>query len=167
METPGGSVLLHELASAPNLETAFTSDTATPLLHAMNAAHGYVVMFVHVCRTSQSEIRNLSMNHWGSELGLAVLKGLSELYMSLVWESTLLLALCSEDTIPAGCDFGKEDMDKLVPPELKVCIVLFINCMEVDLILHTEFIPSNTFILFFFVYRQNFDFHSPYLDYMT
>lgn len=119
MESPGGSVLLHELASAPNLETAFTSDTATPLLHAMNAAHGYVVMFVHVCRTSQSEIRNLSMNHWGSELGLTVLKGLSELYMSLVWESTLLLALCSEDIIPAGCEFGKEDMDKLMPPELK------------------------------------------------
>ncbi|KAL6427455.1 hypothetical protein ACFW04_008764 [Cataglyphis niger] len=119
MESPGGSVLLHELASAPNLETAFTSDTATPLLHAMNAAHGYVVMFVHVCRTSQSDIRNLSMNHWGSELGLTVLKGLSELYMSLVWESTLLLALCSEDIIPAGCEFGKEDMDKLMPPELK------------------------------------------------
>ncbi|XP_012277229.1 E3 ubiquitin-protein ligase HUWE1 isoform X2 [Orussus abietinus] len=119
VDSPGGSVLLHELASAPNLETAFTSDTATPLLHAMNAAHGYVVMFVHVCRTSQSEIRNLSMNHWGSELGLTVLKGLSELYMSLVWESTLLLALCSDDIIPAGCDFGKEDMDKLVPPELR------------------------------------------------
>jgi len=115
--SPSGSILLHELATAPNLETAFTSDTATPLLHAMNAAHGYVVMFVHVCRTSQSEIRNLSMNHWGSELGLTVLKGLSELYMSLVWESTLLLALCSEDIIPAGCEFGKEDMDKLMPPE--------------------------------------------------
>ncbi|XP_015191132.1 PREDICTED: E3 ubiquitin-protein ligase HUWE1 isoform X3 [Polistes dominula] len=119
MQSPAGSVLLHELASAPNLETAFTSDTATPLLHAMNAAHGYIVMFVHVCRTSQSEIRNLSMNHWGSDLGLTVLKGLSKLYMSLVWESTLLLALCSEDIIPAGCDFGKEDMDKLIPPELR------------------------------------------------
>ncbi|KAJ8683247.1 hypothetical protein QAD02_019039 [Eretmocerus hayati] len=119
MDAAGGSVLLHELASAPNLETAFTSDKATPLLHAMNAAHGYVVMFVHVCRTGQSEIRNLSMNHWGSEAGLAVLKGLSELYMSLVWESTLLLALCSDDSLPAGCDFGKEDMDKLVPPELR------------------------------------------------
>ncbi|XP_011497625.1 PREDICTED: E3 ubiquitin-protein ligase HUWE1 [Ceratosolen solmsi marchali] len=119
MESPIGSVLLHELASAPNLETAFTSDKATPLLHAMNAAHGYVVMFVHVCRTGQSEIRNLSMNHWGSELGLTVIKGLSELYMSLVWESTLLLALCSDDSIPAGCDFGKEDMDKLMPPELR------------------------------------------------
>ena len=124
MESPsGGSVLLHELASAPNLETAFTNDEATPLLHAMNAAHGYVVMFVHVCRTSQSEIRNLSMNHWGSELGLVVLKGLSELYMSLVWESTLLLALCSEDSIPAGCEFGKEDIDKLTAPEVKVSIL--------------------------------------------
>ncbi|XP_058791372.1 E3 ubiquitin-protein ligase HUWE1 isoform X2 [Phymastichus coffea] len=119
MESPGGSILLHELATASNLETAFTSDKATPMLHAMNAAHGYVVMFVHVCRTSQSEIRNLSMNHWGSELGLAVLKGLSELYMALVWESTLLLALCSDGSIPAGCDFGKEDMDKLMPPELR------------------------------------------------
>ncbi|XP_048511685.1 E3 ubiquitin-protein ligase HUWE1 isoform X4 [Athalia rosae] len=119
MVSPGGSVLLHELASASNLETAFASDQATPLLHAMNAAHGYVVMFVHVCRTGQSEIRNLSINHWGSDLGLTVLKGLSQLYTSLVWESTLLLALCSDDIIPAGCDFGKEDMDKLVPPELR------------------------------------------------
>ncbi|XP_063994967.1 E3 ubiquitin-protein ligase HUWE1 isoform X2 [Diachasmimorpha longicaudata] len=119
MESPGGSVLLHELASAPNLESAFTSDTATPLLHAMNAAHGYVVMFVHVCRTSQTEIRNLSMDNWGSELGLSVLQGLSELYMSLVWESTLLLALCSDGSIPPGCDFGKEDMDKLIPAELR------------------------------------------------
>ncbi|XP_029040981.2 LOW QUALITY PROTEIN: E3 ubiquitin-protein ligase HUWE1 [Osmia bicornis bicornis] len=119
MEAPGGSVLLHELVSAPNLETAFTSDTATPLLHAMNAAYGYIIMFAQVCRTSQSEIRNLAMNHWGSELGLTVLKGLSELYTALIWESTALLALTTEDFIPSGCDFGKEDMDKLVPPESK------------------------------------------------
>lgn len=117
MEAPGGSVLLHELVNAPNLETAFTSDTATPLLHAMNAAYGYIIMFAQVCRTSQSEIRNLAMNHWGSELGLTVLKGLSELYTALIWESTALLALTTEDFIPAGCDFGKEDMDKLIRPE--------------------------------------------------
>ncbi|CAK9823562.1 E3 ubiquitin-protein ligase HUWE1, partial [Anthophora retusa] len=119
MEAPGGSVLLHELVSAPNLETAFTSDTATPLLHAMNAAYGYIIMFAQVCRTSQSEIRNLAMNHWGSELGLTVLKGLSELYTALMWESTALLALTTDDFIPAGCDFGKEDMDKLIRPESK------------------------------------------------
>lgn len=114
LDKPGTSILLHELANAPNLETAFTNPSATPLLHAMNAAHGYVLMFVHVCRTGQSEIRNLSLQHWGSDDGLAVLSVLAELYTSLVWESTLLLALCSEDVIPANCDFGKSDMDKLV-----------------------------------------------------
>lgn len=47
------SILLHELAQSPSLETAFTTPSATPLLHAMSAAHGFVVMFVHVCRTGQ------------------------------------------------------------------------------------------------------------------
>lgn len=111
---PGGSILLHELASAPNLESAFSNPSATPLLHAMNAAHGYVLMFVHVCRTGQSDIRSLSLQHWGSEEGMNVLNVLAELYTSLVWESTLLLALCSDDIIPANCDFGKEDMDRLI-----------------------------------------------------
>ncbi|XP_014203791.1 E3 ubiquitin-protein ligase HUWE1 isoform X2 [Copidosoma floridanum] len=119
MLPPCSSALVQELANAPSIDTAFVSDKATPLLHAMNATHGYVVMFVHVCRTSQSEIRNLSMNHWGSELGLTVLKGLSELYMSLVWESTVLMALCNDNSIPTGGDFGKEDLEKLVPPEIK------------------------------------------------
>ncbi|XP_044741696.1 E3 ubiquitin-protein ligase HUWE1 isoform X4 [Chrysoperla carnea] len=114
-----GSVLLNELANAPCLETAFSSYTATPLLHTMGEAHGYVVMFVHVCRTGQSDIRNLSLQYWGSEVGLEVLRGLAELYTTLVWESTLLLALCSDDIIPEGCDFGREDMEKLIPSDIK------------------------------------------------
>lgn len=48
-----GSVLLNELASAACIDTAFSTPLATPMLHAMAAAHGYVVMFVHVCRTGQ------------------------------------------------------------------------------------------------------------------
>ena len=56
------------------------------------------------------------MDHWGSDLGLRVLRGLSQLYTSLVWESTVLLALCSEDTLPPGSEFGKADMEKLLPP---------------------------------------------------
>ncbi len=87
-------------------------------MHYMSSAHAYIQMFVHVCRTGQSDIRSVSINHWGSELGLTVLKGLSRLYTSLVWESTVLLALCSEDTLPASCEFGKADMDKLLPPAL-------------------------------------------------
>ncbi|KAK4872231.1 hypothetical protein RN001_016355 [Aquatica leii] len=116
LDNNSSSKLLHELASAPHLESAFNSASATPLLHAMAAAHGYVLMFVHVCRTGQSEIRTLSLQHWGSEEGLAVLKSLAELYTSLVWESTLLLALCSDDAIPVDCDFGREDMEKLNIP---------------------------------------------------
>lgn len=108
-----GSKLLHELAQAPHLETAFTSATATPLLHAMSAAHGYVIMFVHVCRTGQNDIRTLSLQHWGHDEGMLVLQGLADLYTALVWESTLLLALCSDDVIPSDCDFGREDMERL------------------------------------------------------
>jgi len=115
VEAPGGSVLLRELVSAPIVSEATANPQATPLLHHMSAAHAYIQMFVYVCRTGQSDIRTISVGHWGSELGLTVLKGLSRLYTSLVWESTVLLALCSEDTLPAGCEFGKADMDKLLP----------------------------------------------------
>ncbi|CAH1960706.1 unnamed protein product [Acanthoscelides obtectus] len=112
-ETPGGSKLLLELASASDIESAFSNAAATPLLHAMNAAHGYVIMFVHICRTGQTEIRNLSLQHWGSDSGMQVLKGLADLYTSLVWESTLLLAYCSDDLLPTDCDFTREDIEKL------------------------------------------------------
>ena len=59
------------------------------------------------------------MSHWGSELGLQVLQGLSRLYTSLVWESTVLLALCSEDILPPDCEFGRADMEKILPKEQK------------------------------------------------
>jgi len=114
---PGGSVLLRELVSSPNIAEATTSPTSTPLLHHMSAAHAYIQMFVHVCRTGQADIRTISVGHWGSELGLSVLAGLSRLYTSLVWESTVLLALCSEDTLPPDCMFGRQDMEKLVPTD--------------------------------------------------
>ena len=114
--SPGSSVLLHELVSAPNLAEAINNPAATPLLHHMSAAHAYITMFVHVCRTGQADIRTISVSHWGSELGLEVLSALSRLYTSLVWESTVLLALCSEDTLLADSEFGKADMEKLLPP---------------------------------------------------
>ena len=88
-------------------EIATTNPQATPLLHHMSAAHAYIQMFVTVNRTGQNDIRNILVNNWGSELGLMVLQGLSKLYTSLVWESNILLALCSEDALPAGCEFGK------------------------------------------------------------
>lgn len=67
----------------------------------------------------QSDVRSISVSHWGSDLGLLVLQGLSKLYTSLVWESTVLLAFCSEDILPADCDFGKADLEKLLPKDGK------------------------------------------------
>ncbi|XP_059143196.1 E3 ubiquitin-protein ligase HUWE1-like isoform X5 [Physella acuta] len=120
LEPPGGSVLLHELANCAHIPDATLSPTATPLLHALAAAHAYIMMFVHVCRMGQirlnlqTDIRTISVDNWGSDLGLEVLKGLSSLYNSLVWESTVLLALCNEDYLPADCSFGRADLEKLL-----------------------------------------------------
>lgn len=121
LEHTSSSVLLKELANCPDLNQAFTNATFTPLLHAMSAVHGYVVMLVHVCRTGQSDIRTLSLMKWGqdNDYGMKLLKKLVMLYTALVWESTLLLALCTDDIIPPGSEFGKDEMDKLQPSDLK------------------------------------------------
>ncbi|KAJ3586121.1 hypothetical protein NHX12_012522 [Muraenolepis orangiensis] len=119
IEVPGGSVLLRELANAGHVADATLSARATPLLHALTAAHAYILMFVHTCRVGQSEIRAISVNQWGSQLGLSVLNKLSQLYCSLVWESTVLLSLCTPNSLPPGCEFGQTDMQKLVPKEEK------------------------------------------------
>ncbi|XP_028307789.1 E3 ubiquitin-protein ligase HUWE1 isoform X6 [Gouania willdenowi] len=119
IEVPGGSVLLRELANAGHVTDATLSARATPLLHALTAAHAYILMFVHTCRVGQSEIRAISVNQWGSQLGLSVLNKLSQLYCSLVWESTVLLSLCTPYSLPPGCEFGQADMQKLVPKEEK------------------------------------------------
>ncbi|XP_053704827.1 E3 ubiquitin-protein ligase HUWE1 isoform X12 [Synchiropus splendidus] len=120
IEMPGGSVLLRELANAGHVTDATLSARATPLLHALTAAHAYILMFVHTCRVGQSEIRAISVNQWGSQLGLNVLNKLSQLYCSLVWESTVLLSLCTPNSLPPGCEFGQADMQKLVPKEEKL-----------------------------------------------
>lgn len=112
-------MLLRELASSSNPAEAITSPNTTPLLHTMAVANAYIMMFVHVCQSGQRDIRTPTINDWGSPLGLPVLKGLSKLYTSLVCESTVLLALCSNETLPLGCQLGRADLEKLLPPELK------------------------------------------------
>lgn len=100
LNTPGGSVLLEEFVQvAARHSTTDPSQLAnlTPLLHSMSAAHAYVVMFIYICRTSHLETRNISVNHWGKDRGLDVLKSLSHLYTALVWESTVLISITSAD----------------------------------------------------------------------
>ncbi|KAF0312883.1 E3 ubiquitin-protein ligase HUWE1 [Amphibalanus amphitrite] len=109
---PGTSVLLRELAASP--PGAPSSPRSTPLLHAMSAAHAYIATFIHICRTSQTDIRQVSVSSWGSERGLAVLRDLSRLYTSIVWESTVLMALCTPNGLPADTPFARDDMNRLL-----------------------------------------------------
>ncbi len=53
LDPPGGSVLLRELANAPPGGDPTLSAQATPLLHALSAAHAYITMFTHVCKVGQ------------------------------------------------------------------------------------------------------------------
>lgn len=56
----------------------------------------------------QAELKTISLDQWGSPKGLEVLDLLSKLYFSLVWEGTVLLALCSDsDLLPPDSDFGR------------------------------------------------------------
>lgn len=98
----GGSVLLEEygqIASNTNISDPVVLSNLTPLLHSMSAAHAYVVMFITINRSNHLETKNLSINHWGKDRGLEVLKKMSRLYMALVWESTVLINI-TKPTIP-------------------------------------------------------------------
>ena len=118
LEQPGGSVLLEELVKASelcqNLNNCdpLQSATLTPLLHNLSAAHAYIAMFIILSRCSHNEVRNICILHWGSELGQNVLKELGQLYTSLVWESTILLAFCSENN-SGYSKFGQTQLERL------------------------------------------------------
>lgn len=49
-------MLLRELANAGHVTDATLSARATPLLHALTAAHAYILMFVHTCRVGQVKL---------------------------------------------------------------------------------------------------------------
>jgi len=59
-------------------------------------------------------VRSMLVSHWGSRLGLEVLQGLSQLYLSLVWESSVLIALCSDNVLSADCQFGAVDIMRVM-----------------------------------------------------
>ncbi len=62
LPSPGGSVLLRELAWSSSPGEATASPQATSLLHTLSAVHAYIMMLVHVCGTGQTEIRQVSIN---------------------------------------------------------------------------------------------------------
>nr|XP_039271692.1 E3 ubiquitin-protein ligase HUWE1-like isoform X2 [Styela clava] len=105
-----GSVLLYELASAP----AGSEPSDIPLVQSLVHAHAFVVVLLQVCRTAQNDIRSLLISHWASEDGLDVLSRLNQLYCSLIWESTMLLSVCTPGTgIDGSVEKETEEKTKL------------------------------------------------------
>jgi E3 ubiquitin-protein ligase HUWE1 len=92
-----GSVLIHELALAENPLDAINCPSQTPLLHTISSVHSYIYLLITLGKTSQNDVRNLTINKWGSDLGISVLRMLCKLYMSLIWESSMLLWLSNEE----------------------------------------------------------------------
>ncbi|XP_067638187.1 E3 ubiquitin-protein ligase HUWE1 isoform X2 [Eurosta solidaginis] len=113
---PGGSILLHELIGCPKLDDGFSTADYTPLLHNMSSVHGYVVLLVHLCRNASSDMRLTLLSRWGAntDSGLQLLQSLVRLYISLVWESTILLSLCSDEITDTGlyeASFTEQNLD--------------------------------------------------------
>ncbi|XP_066927721.1 E3 ubiquitin-protein ligase HUWE1-like isoform X2 [Clytia hemisphaerica] len=115
-----GSVLLNELAGTDNPLEALYDSTQTPIVHAMSAVHAYINVFVYLSRGAQSDVRNMSIQNWGSELGKTVLEKLSTLYMKLVWESSALLTLCTPNIASQeDLSFAAEDLEKLTMKKIE------------------------------------------------
>lgn len=109
----GQSLLLQEVIKCPKPFIAMNSSQQTPLLHAMAATQSYVNMFTYICRAGQNDVRTVCINHWGAELGIETLKKLCHLYSALVWESSVLLVLCTQEKLSDECELLKKDLQKL------------------------------------------------------
>jgi len=92
-----GSVLIRELAQAENPLDAVNCPTQTPLLHSICSIHSFIYLLITLGKINQNDVRNITINKWGSDLGGKVLKDLCKLYMNLIWESSMLLWLCNEE----------------------------------------------------------------------
>lgn len=63
----------------------------------------------------QSDIRILCTNAWATEKGLKLIQDVADLYSFLIWENTILIALCSEDgLLPQESDISKADLKQLL-----------------------------------------------------
>ncbi|OQV13391.1 hypothetical protein BV898_12341 [Hypsibius exemplaris] len=78
-------------------EDAIREPTNTPLLHRLSYMHSYIGMMTCICKLNQSDIKTLYTNAWATEIGIRLLHEIADLYGFLLWETTILQQLGSED----------------------------------------------------------------------
>lgn len=134
-----GSFLLEDLINNINSKKIVSSNFVTPMLKLLSSAHSYIILFNHVCRTGQGDIRLISIDQWGSDLGIEIINLLSRLYIILVWESTLLLGLNNTSQKYESVKAQIEKLNGLIKNNTD--IENAVSPMEVDF--DTELICSN------------------------
>ena len=105
-----GSALLDDLITL--LSSKRNNSVVSPTLQTMSSIHAYIIVFIQICRTGQSEIRSIANDQWGSKTGLAIIEKLSKIYVTLVWESTLLLGL--NDSVPPSLSEQIETLNSIL-----------------------------------------------------
>ena len=122
--TYDGSLLIEELShavsSSSNSTTidpidAINQSSLTPILHQLSIVHSHISLLISLCKITQTEVRSILISFWGAETGIRVLKNLNKLCLTLIWESSILLSLCSSDTNIIDQQFNKNDLLKLFP----------------------------------------------------
>ncbi|CAF4617801.1 unnamed protein product [Rotaria sp. Silwood1] len=121
--TYDGSLLIEELACAVSSSTTVSIDpmdainqsSLTPILHQLSIVHSHISLLISLCKITQNEVRSILISFWGTETGIRVLKNLNKLCLTLIWESSILLSLCSSDTNIIDQQFNKNDLLKLFP----------------------------------------------------
>ena len=120
--TYDGSLLIEELASAVSSSSttidpidAINQSSLTPILHQLSIVHSHVSLLISLCKITQNEVRSILISFWGAEPGIRVLKNLNKLCLTLIWESSILLSLCSSETNLIDQEFHKNDLLKLFP----------------------------------------------------
>ncbi|CAF1298860.1 unnamed protein product [Adineta ricciae] len=119
--TYDGSLLIEELARAVSSSTpidpidAINQSSLTPTLHRLSVVHSHISLLISLCKISQTDVRGILISFWGTETGLRVLRNLNKLCLTLIWESSILLSLCSSETNLIDQQFNKNDLLKLFP----------------------------------------------------
>ncbi|CAF3583405.1 unnamed protein product, partial [Rotaria sp. Silwood1] len=101
-------------------------------------------LLISLCKITKSELCNLLIRCWGTEIGICVLKKLNKLYLTLIWEKSILLSLCSFETNIIDQKFNKNYLLKLFPITNDICIQIIKSLLcvssKLDRIIKMNFI---------------------------
>ncbi|CAF3945616.1 unnamed protein product, partial [Adineta steineri] len=117
--TYDGSLLIEELTRAVSSSIdpidAINQSSLTPTLHQLSIVHSHISLLISLCKITQIEVQSILISFWGAETGLRVLKNLNKICLTLIWENSILLSLCSSETNMINQQFNKNDLLKLFP----------------------------------------------------